>query len=112
MFHINVANTLLSKGYDMERVSVRGLSRADDSKILEQAIAEKRILITMDDDFGDWVVLPLKEHYGVIRIKTNPSTSKYVLSILLPFLEKHSNDTFNNNLIILSKNRARWIKTF
>ncbi len=36
---------------------------------------ENRILLTLDEHFGDWVILPLKKHPGVIRIKVNPATT-------------------------------------
>jgi predicted nuclease of predicted toxin-antitoxin system len=93
------------------RAEETGLARADDALILEKAILEDRILITLDEHFGDWVVLPLKKHSGVIRIKVNPTTSENVLSLLLPFLKLHSNIEFRDHLVILSAMRAKWVLT-
>lgn len=42
----------------------------------------------LDEHFGDWVVLPLAIHPGVIRIKVNPTTANNISGILLPFLKK------------------------
>ena len=51
----------------MLRASETGQSRADDQEILRIAIDQRRILITLDEHFGDWAVLPLSKHFGVIR---------------------------------------------
>lgn len=83
----------------------------DDKEILERAISEDRILITLDEHFGDWVVLPLSQHPGVIRLKVNPTTSTKVIELLLPFLSLHIKDKFKGHLVILSSKRAKWIYT-
>jgi predicted nuclease of predicted toxin-antitoxin system len=61
---------LRDESYDVVRASEVGQDRADDQLILEKAISENRVLITLDDHFGDWVILPLKRHSGVIRLKS------------------------------------------
>jgi len=106
-----VAETLRDGGYDVIRVSAIGMSRADDSEILQQAIRDNRILITLDEHFGDWCVLPLSQHPGVIRIKANPAVTKTILSVLRPFLASHLNTTFTNRLVIVGTKRLRWIST-
>jgi predicted nuclease of predicted toxin-antitoxin system len=57
---------------------------------LQKAITENRILVTLDEHFGDWVILPLSKHPGVIRLKINPTTSKNATNLLTPFLRLHS----------------------
>jgi predicted nuclease of predicted toxin-antitoxin system len=111
MFHRDVAEALLREGYDTVRAAETGHARADDQQILNKAITENRILVTLDEHFGDWVVLPLSKHPGVIRIKVNPTTSKNVLNILLPFLRLYKARQFENHLIILSEKRSKWILT-
>jgi predicted nuclease of predicted toxin-antitoxin system len=111
MFNLEVAHALSEAGYDVIRASEIGQARDDDNAILERAIAENRVLITLDEHFGDWIILPLSRHPGVIRLKVNPTTSKNVLSLLLPFLRHHSPDQFKNHLVILSSKRAKWIST-
>jgi len=70
-----------------------------------------RILLTLDEHFGDWVILPLSRHPGVVRIKVHPTTTKKVIKHLLPFLSKHSPDQFKNHLVIVSEKRVKWIFT-
>jgi predicted nuclease of predicted toxin-antitoxin system len=111
MFKVDVAQGLGEQGYDVLRAYETHQDRADDQQILQKAIVENRILITLDEHFGDWVILPLSRHSGVIRIKVYPTTSERVLNLLLPFLRTHTQDQFKDHLVILSKKRAKWILT-
>ena len=111
MLRLEVAQTLRDEGYDVVRVSEVGQARADDQQILQKAIDENRILITLDQHFGDWVLLPLSKHPGVVRLKVNPTTSENIIKLLIPFLRIHSSKQFTNHLVILSSKRAKWIYT-
>ncbi|MFQ5686982.1 MAG: DUF5615 family PIN-like protein [Candidatus Scalindua sp.] len=111
MFRSDVAQVLRNEGYDVVRASEIGQSRSDDHQILQKAISENRILVTLDEHFGDWVILPLSQHPGVIRLKVNHATSEKVLELLLPFLHSHSSGQFKNRLVILSTKRAKWVLT-
>jgi predicted nuclease of predicted toxin-antitoxin system len=111
MFGLDVAAALRREGHDVLRAAETGLSRADDAMILEKAIREERILVTLDEHFGDWVILPLRRHPGVIRVKVNPTTAENVVSLLLPFLRLHSSLQFKDHLVILSAIRAKWVLT-
>ena len=111
MLRLNVAEALQKEGYDVLRASEAGQARADDYEILQKAIDEKRILVTLDEHFGDWVTLPLRKHTGVIRLKANPTTTHNILKLLIPFLRIHSSQKFENYLVILSSKRSKWILT-
>ena len=111
MFKLDVAQALREQGFNVLRASETGLARADDLQILEKAVSEDRILITLDEHFGDWAVLPLSNHPGVIRIKVNPTTSKKVIKLLTQFLHNHKSEQFKDHLVILSEKCAKWIKT-
>ena len=111
MIQSHVCDVLISVGYDVVRVSEYGQSRADDHEILEKAIQEQRTLITLDDHFGDWAVLPLSQHYGVIRLKVDPTTSQNILDLVIPFLKRIDSINIVNHLVILSKTKEKWILT-
>ena len=111
MFRVDVAQTLRSEGYDVMRAFEVRQARADDQQILYKAITENRVLVTLDKHFGDWIILPLHKHSGVIRLKVNPTTSKNVIALLLPFLRSHSPEQLKNYLVILSPKRSKWIRT-
>jgi predicted nuclease of predicted toxin-antitoxin system len=111
MLRLDVAQALRDEGHDVMRASEVGQARADDYEILQKAISENRILITLDEHFGDWVILPLSKHPGVIRLKVNPATSKNAINLILPFLRLYSSEHFRNRLVILSSKRAKWVHT-
>lgn len=111
MIPAEVASELGNQGYDVLRASDTGQNRADDQQILQKAISENRILITLDEHFGNWVILPLSRHPGVVRLKVTPTTSRRILNLLLPFLLHHSAGQFKDHIVILSEKRAKWIHT-
>jgi predicted nuclease of predicted toxin-antitoxin system len=108
---VEVAQALRVKGFDVVRAAEVGQYRADDSEILQRAISDGRILITLDEHFGNWAVLPLREHPGVIRLKIHPATNENAAKVLLPFLQVHSQREFVDHLVILSSQQSRWIRT-
>ena len=111
MFRIDLAELLRSEGHDVLRAARTGQATADDAEILQVAIDDGRTLITLDEHFGDWVVLPLGKHLGVIRLKIHPTTTAKAAKLLLPFLRTHDQEEFRNRLIILSRGAERWIET-
>ncbi len=111
MIRLDVAEALRREGYDVIRASEVSQARSDDYEILQKVIAENRILITLDDHFGDWVILPLSRHPGVIRIKIHPTTSELTLKLILPLLSNHSSEQFKDHLVILSSKHEKWIHT-
>lgn len=111
MLRLDVAQDLHREGHDAMRASDVGQSRADDYEILQKAISEYRILVTLDEHFGDWVILPLSKHPGVIRLKINPATSENAIELLIPFLRVHTSAQFRDHLVILSRKRAKWVLT-
>jgi len=111
MFREDVAQALRDQGHDVVRASEVGQARADDQQILDTAIASDRVLVTLDEHFGDWAVLPLSRHPGVVRLKVVPTTSRKVLELLLPFLNRHTSDELRNHLVILKSRRSKWVCT-
>lgn len=111
MIQVPVRDVLTMSGYDVIRAAEYGQSRADDHEILAKAIRDQRILITLDDHFGDWAVLPLTQHHGVIRLKVNPTTAQNILDLLMPFLARLDREKIVNHLVILSKSKEKWILT-
>jgi predicted nuclease of predicted toxin-antitoxin system len=111
MLHADVTRALRAAGHDVVRAGEVGQARADDEEILERAGQEGRVVVTLDKDFGDWAVLPLRLHGGVIRVKAHPALTGNDLAVLVPFLERHRQEEFQNRLVIVSRNSERWIDT-
>jgi predicted nuclease of predicted toxin-antitoxin system len=111
MFRAALVGMLRDAGHDVIRAADVGQARADDEAILSRVCHEGRILVTLDEHFGDWTILPLSKHPGVIRVKIHPSTTRNAAALLLPFLAGRRHEDFVDSLVIVSKRRIRWIKT-
>jgi predicted nuclease of predicted toxin-antitoxin system len=71
MLRVELASLLRDAGHD---VFVRK-KRVRHGLMTRWAVQEERTLVTIDHHFGDWVVLPLSEHYGVIRVEAHPTST-------------------------------------
>lgn len=111
MLDADVSDALNQAGFSSVRVSALGMARSTDKEILTKAIEQGQILITLDAHFGDWAILPLKKHPGVIRVKANPATTRNILDVLLPFLERYGFGGFDDTLIIISEKGIRRVHT-
>jgi predicted nuclease of predicted toxin-antitoxin system len=111
MFQIDLAEMLRGQGHDVVRTAETGQAVADDADVLQFATQEDRLLVTMDEHFGDWAVLPLERHAGVVRVKADPATTDNIATLLLPFLSRYEQREFRDHLVILSRSSERWIKT-
>jgi len=111
MFRMEVANSLRARGHDVVRAAEIGMARADDREIIERASADNRILVTLDEHFGNWAVLPLSVHAGVIRLKVHPPSVANVLPVLHACLSRNAQRDFRNRLLIVDTRRERWITT-
>ncbi len=111
MLDSDVATELEQQGFDVLQLRSIGMSRAEDDQVLKEATRQKRVLVTLDEHFGDWAVLPLSRHPGVIRVKADPATSSNILKTLVPFFQEHSERSFADTLVIVGQRGVRWIKT-
>lgn len=111
MFRLDLAQLLRSQGHNVLCASEAGQQTADDTEVLQLAIREDRILVTMDEHFGDWAILPLNKHPGVMRLKAHPTTTPNLARLLLPFLAARTQEAFRDYLVVLSSRAQRWIRT-
>ena len=111
MIDADIATDLRAAGHDVCCVADIDLATADDAEILQAAIRDDRILVTLDRHFGDWAVLPLKHHPGVIRIKASPTTTESIQSVLHPFLGTHGEEDFADSLVIVGRSGLRRVHT-
>lgn len=68
------------RGYDVVESRERGPDPGD-RVLLEWAVAEQRILVTMDKDFGEFIYLEGSSHCGLLRLPDIPSEKRIVLEV-------------------------------
>ena len=80
------AEILRANGWNVLHVGEIGLGRASDELILEQAIAERRCVVTLDADFHALVALGGGSEPSVIRIRREglrgPELARLVMQIV------------------------------
>jgi predicted nuclease of predicted toxin-antitoxin system len=79
---IRVATWLRGQGHDALHVREHGLHRAADDVILAKAIAESRIVITFDLDFGALAALTRDESPSIVLLRLSNSRLATVIGRL------------------------------
>ncbi len=101
----SVARWLREQGYDV--VSVYEQARgADDAAVLKMAVAEERILITSDKEFGTWIMRDRQAHCGVILLRLNDERAPNKIRVLSHLLRDYS-DQLAGNLVVVTETRVR-----
>jgi predicted nuclease of predicted toxin-antitoxin system len=85
----NVEQYLLEKKYDTK--AVRSLDpRMPDKEIIRLAALERRIVITMDKDFGELVYHSGLGHCGILLLRLEDATGSEKQQVIAKILEKHA----------------------
>lgn len=111
MIDHSVAEALRKQNCDVQCTAEVGMACADDLEILAYCIDQNRILVTLDEHFGDWTVARLTEHPGVIRLKVDPANTRNIQRAIVSFLDRYADRDFRNTLAIVKPTAIRWIHT-
>lgn len=103
-----VEKWLREHGYNVK--CVRDINpRMSDKEILKIAVSEKRIVITMDKDFGELIYNSGLPHGGVLLLRLEDATSDNKVEIVSKIMEKYSDrlmdafSVFKNGKIRIKK---------
>jgi predicted nuclease of predicted toxin-antitoxin system len=97
-------NPLIEAGCDVVWVG-DFLKDPGDEAIIRFAYKEKRILITLDKDFGELAVFRREPHCGIIRIVDHSATE--LGSVSRQILEKYRSELINSAIITVDKQKVR-----
>jgi predicted nuclease of predicted toxin-antitoxin system len=100
-----VVQYLRDAGYDVLAVS-EVLPQADDATILATAVAENRILITNDKDFGDLVFRSGQSHHGIILLRLRDNSAGTRVRVLAALLNQYA-ARLPGNLTIATETSVR-----
>ena len=104
----NVEEYLLEKSYDIK--AVRSLDqRMPDQEIIRLAALEKRIVITMDKDFGELVYHSGLEHCGVLLLRLEDATGLEKQQVIAKILAQHA-DNIKNHFCVYQNKKFRFRK--
>lgn len=100
-----VESYLFVSEYDVK--SVRDIDhKMKDSEILKIANEEKRIVITMDKDFGELIFNSGLAHYGVLLLRLDSSNGEEKVIIIKEILTNYE-DRLQNNFCVYQNSRLR-----
>ncbi len=103
-----VEEYLLEKRYDTK--AVRSLDhRMPDQEIIRLAALEKRIVITMDKDFGELVYHSGMEHCGILLLRLEDATGSEKQQVIAKILAKYANN-MKNNFCVYQNQKFRFRK--
>ena len=99
-----LADWLRAAGHDVIETRERGADPGD-LAILEWAYKERRILITIDTDFGQLVFMRGVSHHGLIRLPDVPALQR--INLMAELLERFSAEIEAGAIITVSGGRVR-----
>src|SRR5215207_6594536 len=79
---LRVAAWLRSAGHEVVHLSEQGLERLPDVKVFAKALAEQRVVITFDLDFGEILALSAGSVVSVILFRLHNATTSFVIGRL------------------------------
>ena len=99
---------LRQSGHDVATVHEEGLSGSDDDKIFQACVNERRVLITLDRDFGHVPRFPPARAAGIVVLELGGSESLNLLyDRLRDFLAVASKRAIGGELWIVEPGRVR-----
>jgi predicted nuclease of predicted toxin-antitoxin system len=100
------------RGLDCHTVLGERLGGADDPDVLAAAVAEDRVLVTLDRDFTNILLYPPEATCGVAVIQLDRRASRQLLAIVMDaFLEACGRNQIRGKLWIVEPGRIREHKT-
>ena len=103
-----VEEYLLGKSYDTK--AVRSLDqRIPDQDIIRLAALEKRIVITMDKDFGEIVYHSGMDHCGILLLRLEDATGLEKQQVIAKILAKYA-DNLKNHFCVYQNKKFRFRK--
>jgi predicted nuclease of predicted toxin-antitoxin system len=84
---------------------------ATDDELLNKAVAENYIFVTMDKDFGEMVFRRQKAHKGIVFLRCEPNNFKKRIKVLQSLLANYS-EKLPLNFVVVSNDHVRIIPNF
>lgn len=102
-------SALLLRNLEIDAVHTRemGLATADDSKILDFARNEDRIVVTLDSDFHTILALSYAHHPSVIRIRIEGLKTRQMTELLLEVLRNWEQELSTGYALSVQENGVR-----
>ncbi len=101
------ANRMRELGHDVHTTADEMLSGADDGVVLRTAVAEGRVLITLDLDFSDVCVYAPGTHAGVWILRPATQTFRAITALVEAGLRLAASERVPGQLWVIDEKRVR-----
>ena len=100
-----VVKALRASGYDVVSVA-ESFASASDLQVLKISVEEKRLLLTEDKNFGEWIFAHREEMSGVLLIRFPANIRSDLGQAVSVLVAKHGSDLVKS-FTVLEPGRAR-----
>ena len=104
---VRVASWLNSQGHDATHLRDEGLQRLPNGGVFEKAIAESRVVVTFDLDFGEIVALSKGSKTGVILFRLRNTRTSFVIQRLSEVISECADALMRGAIVIVEEARHR-----
>lgn len=104
-----VAEWLRSEGHDVFSVYQEAPGMAD-AEVLATALAENRILITNDKDFGEMVFRERMAHRGIVFLRLADERASNKIGVLKQLFANHT-EKLPERFVTVTETRVRFART-
>lgn len=108
---VRVVQWLRQRGHDAKHLRDEGLHRLPNGEIFEKAIAENRVILTFDLDFGEIAAFAKGRKAGVVLFRLHNTRTPHLIDRLATVLAV-SEDALKNGAVIVveeSRHRVRYL---
>ena len=102
-----VSHWLRSQGHESSHLGEEGLARLPNGLIFAKAIAEKRVVLTFDLDFGEIAALAGDRIASVVVFRLQNTRAEHVIERLSVALEKATEALNNGAIVTVEESRIR-----
>ncbi len=104
---VRVVDWLRSQGHDATHLRDEGLQRLPNGEIFVKAVAESRVILTFDLDFGEILALSKGRKAGVILFRLRNTRTPHVIQRLSSVLSDCVEPLERGGIVIVQESRRR-----
>ena len=94
-------------GHDATHLSEEGLQRLPNGEIFDKGIAERRVILTFDLDFGEIAALSRGRKASVVVFRLHNTRSDHVIARLSVVLEESMSALETGAVVVIEESRHR-----
>jgi predicted nuclease of predicted toxin-antitoxin system len=106
----SVAAWLTGIGHDAIHLNDEELYKLPDDLIIQKAINENRIILTLDMDFGQLMALDITKQTSMIQFRTSVSTPANIRAKMELFFAQFDSQLNDKYIVTIEDNRIRYRK--